>query len=149
MFVRISKRLNKKQAFTVVELMIACLILLVLVCLAVPSFMTSRLRAEEQKAMVTIHAYAQAQKAYWFNQPGNANTYTAIIDDLNPYVDILAGNVDDGDWWYLTDGDANTFTVTAVHYDVWGNADGLELEINQNGNITRSGSWPYTVVQAP
>ena len=139
---------NRQKAFTLIELMITCLIIVVLVSLAVPSFLTYRLRAEEQKAIATLHAYAQAQEAYWFEQPGTAlepNEYCSVIDDLRSFVDLLGSAGDnDGDWVYSTNGDATTFTVTAAHLDVFGAQDGLEMQIDQTGTVVRSaGVWPY------
>ncbi len=97
--------------------------------------------------MATIYAYANAQKAFWFEAQGTAadpNTYTNSIDALMPFVDILsASGHDDGDWEYSTAGDATTFTVTAAHLDWLGGLDGLSLVIHENGGVDRNGAWPY------
>lgn len=147
MFLRFREKINRKRAFTIVELMITCIIIGVLLSLAIPSFMTSRLRADEQKAMATLYAYAQGQKAYWFDQPSTGNTYTDTFSDLVPsYVDVPQS---DGDWNYSIEGDANTFTVTANHLNVFGAPDGLSLVLHENGQLERLGSWPYTVYETP
>lgn len=139
MFLPIRKKLLGEKAFTLIELMISCLIIAVLISLAIPSFMTSRLRADEQKAVVTLHAYAQGQKSFWFDS--DPNEYCDVISDLIPsYIDVPE---EDGDWRYYIDGDPNTFTVTAKHLDVSESEDGLELVIDQTGTITRNGDWPY------
>ncbi len=146
MLLRIRNNLYKKKAFSLIELMISCMIIGVLAGLAVPAYMTQRLRAEEQKAIATLHAYAQAQKAYWFDHAGtdiDPNTYTNVIDDLTSYVRVLAGSHDDGDWSYSVTGDAASFTVLAEHLDRFGARDGLQLQIDQTGSITRIGAWPY------
>ncbi|MCG2711169.1 MAG: hypothetical protein L6416_02425 [Candidatus Omnitrophica bacterium] len=125
--------------------MIACIIIGVLVSLAVPAYMTCRLRTEEQKAIATLYSFAQGQKAYWFDQ--NPNTYTAIISNLTPsYVDV---SDDEKDWAYsITAGDAVSFTLLARHKDRFGAFDGLELTIDQDWIINRIGAWPYTVHEA-
>ncbi len=133
------KILYKRHGFSLTELMITCIIIVILVGLAVPSYWTSRLRAEEQKAIAALSAFAQAQKSYWFEQ--SPNTYTNIISDLTPsYVDLPT---DDGDWVYSVTGDANTFIVLAEHKDFFGALDGLQLQIDDTGSITRIGAWPY------
>ncbi len=138
MLLRIRKTLDRKRAFSLIELMITCIIISVLVAMAVPSYMNARWKAEEQKAIATLYAYAQAQKAYWFDQ--DPNTYCNIFSELVPsYVDVLQ---DDGDWVYTIDGDTDTFTVEAAHLDVWGGLDTLTLEIDQDWNIDDS-NWPY------
>ncbi|MFH1094097.1 MAG: prepilin-type N-terminal cleavage/methylation domain-containing protein [Candidatus Omnitrophota bacterium] len=139
------KRAYNKRAFSLIELVITCLVITILVGLAVPSYMTHRLRAEEQKAVATLYAFAQAQKAFWFEQ--NPNTYCNIFSDLSPsYVDLAD---DDGDWQYSITGDASSFTVLAQHLNLFGAIDGLSLEINEQGVIDRQGPWPYTVYETP
>jgi prepilin-type N-terminal cleavage/methylation domain-containing protein len=136
------KYFKSKHAFTMIELMITCVIIGALVCVAAPSYMTARLRGEEQKAVATLHEFAKAQKAYWFDGP---EIYTSNRSDLTPYLDIMGGGDDDGDWryYFATGGGGATFTITAAHLDFWGAEDGLDLVIDQTGNITRNGSWPY------
>ena len=147
MILFIKKILRGKRAFSIIELIIACIIIGVLISLAVPWFMTARLRAEEAKAMATLYAYANAQKAFWFEAqgtPSDPNTYTSEIDELMPFVDVLsASGHDDGDWRYSTTGDADTFTVTARHLNVFGAQDDLELVLHENGQVDRIGAWPY------
>lgn len=133
-----------KQAFTMVELMVTCVIIALLIALAAPSFLRARLKAEEQKGIATLHEFAKAQTAYWFDHEGtpiDPNTYTNSIFDLTPsYVDIPT---DDGDWIYNTTGDTTSFTVTATHLDGSGTPDGLTLQIDKSGTITKGGAWPY------
>ena len=121
--------------FTLVELLVVCLIIGVLIAIAAPNYLRARLRAEEQKAVATLYEFAKAQTAYWFDQDPNA--YTSNIDDLTPsYIDVTT---DDGDWTYNTAGNATTFDVTAQHT----NGDGLSVTLNKDGTITRGGNWPY------
>lgn len=138
--------LRKKQAFSLIELVIACIVIGVLVSIAIPSYMNARFEADEAKAVATLYAYAQAQKAIWFEHQGTVadpHTYTAQITDLYAYVDVLsASGDDDGDWRYATNGDATSFTVTASHLDSFGAQDGHTLVIDQTGAIDDS-NWPY------
>ena len=146
-----NKLIINKHAFTVVELMITCLIIGVLVSLAVPAYMTSRLRAEEQKGITGLYAFAQAQKAFWFDRrgiPPDDYTYTGVMSDLTPsFVDMPD---DDGDWIYTIDNfTTDTFTILAQHQDRFGAiGDGITLQINEQGHITRTG-FPYTILEAP
>ena len=134
-------RIINKNAFTLIELMVACLIVSVLVGLAVPSYMNVRLRAEEQKAIVTLHAFSKAQKSFWFDHTGNIDdphTYCSVIADLSAYVEMVD---DDGDWLYMvTDATDTTFEIEARHQNP---TDGLDLTINHLNQIDRVGAWPY------
>ena len=134
-----------KQGMTIVEVTVVALIIAIFIAFAAPSFMTARLKAEEQKAVTTLNEFAKAQTAYWFDHAGTAtdpNTYTSAISDLTPdYVDIP---LDDGDWLYsVTGGDATSFTIIARHLDAFGGLDGLTLTIDKTGTITKGGTWPY------
>ena len=139
MCLRNREKLYSKKAFSLIELMIACLIIAVLVGLAAPSYLAARFEAEEKKAIVTLYEYAQGQKEFWFAQ--NPNTYASVTANLVPsFIDVAQ---DDGDWTYIiTGGDATTFTITAQHLDVWGAQDGLSLSIDQTGSIDDT-NWPY------
>jgi len=146
LFMAIQNILYRKRAFTLVELMITCIIIGVLVSIALPFFMTARLRAEETKAMATLYAYANAQKAFWFDAQGTAtdpNTYTSQMTDLMPFVAVLsASGNDDGNWLYFINAaDTATFEIEALHQG----APVVSLVLHENGVVDRlpAGGWPY------
>jgi prepilin-type N-terminal cleavage/methylation domain-containing protein len=128
-----SKNTDKK-AFTLIELMITCLIIAVVVAIALPNYWTAHLRAQERKAITMLYAFSHAEEAYWFDQDPNA--YTSNEFDLIP--DYIDATTDDGDWQYSLNGGANTFSVTATH-----NRKGLSITLDKNGTLTYGGSWPY------
>jgi prepilin-type N-terminal cleavage/methylation domain-containing protein len=127
------KRLCLCRGFTLVELLIACLIIGALLTIAIPGYFTFRFRAEEQKAINQLNSIYQAQKLYWFDQPESNKTYSWWLNDLQTYVDVVA---DDGDWNYaVNNGDIDSFEAEAVHLDANGAQDGNRLRINETGTV--------------
>ncbi len=129
-----------QKGFTIIEMMLVVIIIGVAVSFAVPTYMTSKLKAEEQKGLSTVYAYAEAQKAFWFD--ANPHSYTQHDTDLIPsYVSLPS---DDGNWQYaIASADTTSFVITAIHMNALGIPDGLTLSMNQSGLVTRGGPWPY------
>lgn len=144
--------LKKRKAFSLVELMITCIIIGVILSIAVPSYFNYRLRAEEQKAIATLYAYAKAQKEYKLDTPPDTlafDTYASNINDLLP----IAGFADweDGDWRYsVEDSSDDTYTLRADWLDENEAVAGVRaLTLDQDGRLVHEGSWPYTIEDAP
>jgi len=144
------KNIFYRHGWTLVELLITCFIIALLVAIALPGYLTARLKADEAKGRNGMHAVFQAQTEYWFSIDENTSmpreTYANGIDLLDAYMDLetdVGGRWHDGDWRYETDGDDTSFTVTAFHLDTGGADDGLEMTMEQDGEVTRVGAWPY------
>ncbi|MDD5746111.1 MAG: prepilin-type N-terminal cleavage/methylation domain-containing protein [Candidatus Omnitrophica bacterium] len=119
--------------FTLIELLITCAIIAILVAIAIPSYMTGRLKADEHKAIVNLNSIYQAEKLYWHSRPLGQEEYTSLIDDLDSYVEF---SQDDGDWSYVVDtAGTDEFVIMARHLDNNGTIDGMEMYIDETGRI--------------
>ena len=105
--------MKKRQAFTLIELIIVVIVIGILATLAVPQYMKATERAKIAKAKNAIALISKAEKLY----RAENDTYITTSDwsnagPLDPYVE-LTDIASDGDWTYGAVGDTSTFTVTA------------------------------------
>ncbi len=118
------------------ELMIACAIIAILIMIAIPAYMSARLKADEQKAIVNFNSISQAEKLYWHSRPLSQETYEGLLGNLTDYVEF---SENDGDWEYEIDSaGADTFTILAYHLDHNGTRDGMTMTMDQNGFVDYS-----------
>lgn len=137
------KSFRKNSGFSLVELVVACLLISVLVAIGVPAYLNSRHDADKQKAIFNLYAICQAHKLYYAEQRGPF-IIAPLLGDLSPdYANI---SVDDGSWTYIITasdiGPPPTFTARADHKRPDGTFDGNSLSIDETGTIDESG-WPY------
>jgi len=90
------RRRHAARAFTLIELMIVVAVIVLIVALAVPSFLTSRMRANEGVAVANLMAIRNACQTYY--SQGTPHSYPADMTLLTtpattpPYIDpLLAG----------------------------------------------------------
>ena len=126
--------------FTLVELLVTVMIIGILMMLAIPGYYRVKLRTEEKKAITALYDMYRANKAYFIDY----QSYAPDSARLEDYEDFPSTAMDDGDWMYFYDGgDATSFTAHADHMDPYGGtSDGIQIQIDQNGTITRV-NWPY------
>ncbi len=85
----------RKDGFTLVEIMIVIAIIATLAAIAIPSFLASRINANETSAIVSCRTIASACQSYYVNTLPHA--YPNTLDDLiapnsNPsYLDSVLG----------------------------------------------------------
>ncbi len=130
---------KKQIGFTLIEMMVVCLLISILLGIGIPSYINARYKADKQKGVFNLYQISQAQKMYYFRQ--EPRTYATDIGSLSPLNPELSE--DDGTWTYqsiLSGPDA--YIVTASHMVSGGVSDGYSLAIDQTGSIDDS-NWPY------
>ncbi len=83
-----------EKGFTLVEMMIVVSIILLLVAIAVPSFLRVKLNANETAAIASLHTIGVACENYRLDQA--SSTYPASLSTLSsttpPYIDETLGS---------------------------------------------------------
>lgn len=107
--------MKKTSAFTLMEIMIAVAILSVLVMLAIPNFLRTRMVSNETAALASLKTIYNACQLYYAN---NSDTYPSTLEDMStsnpPYIDsVLAGGRKQGYLFVYSSADADHFTVNA------------------------------------
>ena len=125
---------KKQNGFSLIELVVVCLLISTLLGIGIPAYMTSKYKADKQKGIFNLYAIYQTQKMYYFDQ--EPREYAFNLDDLSPaYAEF---SQDDGTWTYFVDSwTGDTYSVEANHI-----ATGNSIFINQAGSIDDAG-WPY------
>ena len=122
--------------FTLIELMITCLLIAILVSIAIPAYRQATFRAHQQVAVNNLYSIYQAEKQYWFDVTLlTPNQYTANMADLTSYVDIQGKG--DRYWFYFLASDGTTFTATAQYVT----NDARHIDIDETGSLTLT-NWP-------
>ena len=121
------KKYRFSAALTLVELMIACLVIGVLVAITVPIYLKHAETSMGSKALENLQNIFNAQTTYM----NDHETFTSNRADLNSYVSIAP---DDADWVFSIVSTQTTFTATATRQR--GSYTGSMLTINQDSVIT-------------
>lgn len=132
-------RHNLKKSFTLLELIVAIVIILVIATISVPTYIQVRQRVLEQKATANLYNIYNAQKSFWLNLSMLPSSYTGSyanggqITDLQGHVDFPT---EDGDWNYsVTASSANTFQAQAQQINRGGATTGFYMYINETGSV--------------
>ncbi len=116
------------SGFTLLELLIAVIIIGILVTLAIPQFAKSTEQSKCSEAMGILKNMRTAQVDYYADNL----TYTSSVSDLEAYTG--ADYYSDGsnpDWTFSTTGGTDTFTLTASRTS--GHWSGKTITLNQDG----------------
>ena len=101
-------RLNRKEGFTLIELMIVIAIIGILAAIAIPQFSAYRTRSYNSSAQADVRNLATAQEAYYVDWAEYANNYTFLSGTA--YGFMQSGNVT-----VTVTGNATGYTITGYH----------------------------------
>ncbi len=132
--------MRKKSGFTLIELMIAIIIIGVLVAIAIPGYLDMQERAKASKALATLDNIRTALTMYRDREANRAyTTNLAALQTINPFP------ANDGDWTYTVALVGVTgYQITATRID--GAYTGDTIIMDQTGTITvpaaGDNAWP-------
>jgi prepilin-type N-terminal cleavage/methylation domain-containing protein len=85
-----NKNRNRNAGFTLIELMIVVEIIAVIMAIAIPSYLRTRLQANESSAVGNLRAIMDAQTAYHGANNRYAQNFDELTDGTPPFLN--------GDW---------------------------------------------------
>jgi prepilin-type N-terminal cleavage/methylation domain-containing protein len=107
---------DKAKGFTLIEIMVVVAIVVILITIAVPNFLRSRVVANEAAAMASLRAINNGCQLYYINNeeyPGGLDNLVPPDSDP-PYIDsVLASGRKQGYEFIYDLPDADHFTVNA------------------------------------
>ena len=128
--------------FTLIELMIAVVIVAILASIAVPSYRNYVLRSHRVEATAALLKVAAAQEKFYLQN----NTYTENVGDvagLGFSTDDVTDNFPTENGWYkitVTDADNESFTLTAeAQGDQVNDSDCSEFTLESSGAKSATG----------
>lgn len=105
-----------KKGFTLVEIMVVIAIVIILVALAVPNILRSRIVANEGAALANMKVINDACQAYHVNAQSYPDSLLSLIEPISnpPYIDsTLASGNKQGYQFIYAKVDADHFTLHA------------------------------------
>jgi prepilin-type N-terminal cleavage/methylation domain-containing protein len=146
--------MNKTRGFTLIELMIVISVIAIILAIAVPNLLRSRVQANENSAVGTIRAIMSAETTYNTQNGIYTQTWSALTAAIPPFLS--------GDWSKPRNGYMFTLGGTRINYTV--NANPLTFGVDGNraffcdasgviraaeGVPATSASTPITSTQTP
>ncbi|MCG3176035.1 MAG: hypothetical protein MOGMAGMI_00973 [Candidatus Omnitrophica bacterium] len=132
--------MRNRPGFTLTEVLIAIVVIAVLAGLAVPNFSRTIEQARSNEAVANLNVIRMGQRIYRLNQgrfwpapDGTNSTLGDINNNLNVDLDTEFYNTIS----VTSTGAGTAFTATASR----GNAGNKQFTIDQDGNVTESGSY--------
>jgi prepilin-type N-terminal cleavage/methylation domain-containing protein len=148
------KKLQKKQGFTLIELMIVVAIIAIIAAIAIPNLLRSRIQSNESAAIGNLRTVIGAQTAF---QAANF-AYTTAWDDLTtatpPFLDGAWDGTKNG-YDFVLGGSATNFncTATPAEQDVTGSrgffTDSSGVIRSAAGGAADAASTPLGETAAP
>lgn len=103
-----------RRAFTLVEIMVVLLILSVLIAIAVPSILRSRVAANEGAAMGNLKTLNTACQSYHIDQQAYPASLQTLSDANPSYIDNILGSGQKQGYAFIYEStDSDHFTVHA------------------------------------
>ena len=123
-----------RSGFTLIELIVATIIIAVLLAVSVPMYLVQAERAMGAKAKENLQNIFNAQMIYMAEN----ETFTANRAELNSYAPI---GPDDADWAYDIGATQTTFTATALRTSPNPLYNGRTISIN-NDSVINHPAYP-------
>ncbi len=138
----VNKRILTKQlvrGFTLVEIMVVILIVAILVALAVPNILRSRVAANEGAAIANLRTLSTACQAYHIDQQIYPESLQTLSTANPPYIDnVLGAGSKQGYNFIYGSSDSDHFTINANPAHT-GLLKGRYFYLDESGSIrTRS-----------
>lgn len=124
-----------KKGFTLIEIMVVVAIVIILITIAIPNILRSRVVANEGAAIANLKTIATACQSYHIDNQG----YPSVLADLataNPtYIDnVLGSGQKQGYQFIYNSADSDHFTVNANSINT-GLLKGRYFYIDESGTI--------------
>ncbi len=121
----------KKRGFTLIELTVVIIIIVILASVAIPQFTKILERTKVSAAKVRLAIIRTAEGVYFSIH----NTYTDDFDELAQEVPEVAEDIleDDPEWVYSIKANSTGFEIEAER--TRGEYEGYVIKMNQNGKI--------------
>lgn len=114
--------MNKTHGFTLIELMIVVTIIAIILAIAVPNLLRSRLQSSEAATVGTIRAIVSAETTYNTQNGRYSQDFAELTSAIPPYLS--------GDWTQAKNGYIFTLGGTAINYTV--NANPVQFGVHGN-----------------
>ena len=135
---------KQKSGFTLIELMIVVIIIGVLAGLAIPRFIKTAEKVRGEKAVSSLSLILTGESMYMLDY----NEFANDLDLLARYI-FIGEFASDPNWTYgdpdITDDPADPGPdFTAIATRSGGVYSGGTITIDEDGNISTGGDWPFT-----
>lgn len=131
-----------KKGFTLIETMVVVAVVIILITLAVPSILRSRVVANEGAAVANLKTLCSASQAYHIDNQAYPADLAALASANPPYIDnVLGTGRKQGYQFIYATVDSDHFTVNANSVNT-GLLKGRYFYMDESGTIRVKGDAP-------
>jgi prepilin-type N-terminal cleavage/methylation domain-containing protein len=149
MFSNSKKKILNKWAVTLIELVVAIIIIGILAGIALPMFARTYEHARAREAVAALQAIRTGQRVYrseegfYFPSDGGLRN----VDDIEDNLIRMEYSLDERNWTYWINAGATQNAFQAEARRIGGPNKGKTITIDQNGDF--GGDWPLPIPPAP
>jgi len=104
----------RRGGFTLIEMMVVVAIVIILITIAVPNILRSRVAANEGAAIANLKTIASACQSFHIDNQRYPSSLAELSTAIPPYVDnVLGAGQKQGYQFIYNSGDSDHFTVNA------------------------------------